>query len=185
MNISEQITWIIKDKTERQLLTTEFLLEPFWTGYTAATCGAQMSYCSFVLTPATPSGCDGWHCSGWLGGGAEVQQINAVEMMQNISFLTFNTYINIAQCEGYWLLAREFLTLPHVKFISSTSCPVVLPWKVNVLTDTTPYWDQLQNFSSLHQKSLDSQTTHPPCSPLRRGPGGTVLPKQTGPRYLL
>lgn len=64
-----------------------------------------MSYCSFVLTPVTSLGCDGWHCSGWLGGEAGVQQINAVKIMQNIQFLSFTTWIQ--QFERYWLMASE------------------------------------------------------------------------------
>lgn len=138
---------------------TEFPLEPFWTGYTVAICGAQMSYCSFVPTPATSLGCDGWHCSGWLGGVAGVQQINAVEIMQNIYFLSFNTYINTAPWKVLLAGQGKCHHCPHVAFLSSASCTIVLPCKANVLTETTPYWDQLQRFYSHHQNSLDWQTT--------------------------
>lgn len=118
-----------------------------------------MSYCSFVLTPVTSLGCDDWHCSGWLGGVAGVQQINAVETMQNIQFLFFNTYINTALWKVVVAGQGKFLHCPNVTFLSSTSCTVALPWKANGLIETTPYWDQLQHFYSHHQNSLDWQTT--------------------------
>lgn len=146
-----------------------------------------MSYYSFVLTPVTSSGCDGWHCSGWLGGGAEVQQINAVEMMQNIYFLTFNTYVNIAM----W---RVLLVGQGVSYTASAQCQISFfhilhcgvamegkcGYRHNSILRPTPKF-----FFFSPKISWLTNHTDPPCSPRQREPDSTVLPKQIGPQYLL
>lgn len=137
-----------------------------------------MSYCSFVLSPVTSSGCDGSHCSGWLGGGAEVQQINAVQMTQNISFLTFNTHINTAMWGVLVVGQGVSYTAPHqISFFHILPCGVAIEGKCAYKTQL--HTETNSKTFPVFTKNLLTHTSHIHLAlPCKEGQGAQFYPSK-------